>query len=53
MNERIVYENNSNYSQLSYGAQYANRMEVLPINPTPYANANVHDLVPHVTDNYS
>jgi hypothetical protein len=28
-------------------------MEVPPINPTPYANANVHDSVPHVTDNYS
>lgn len=26
-------------------------MEVPPINPTPYANANAHDSIPHVTDN--
>jgi hypothetical protein len=28
-------------------------MEVPPINPTPYANANVHDSVPHVAPIYS
>lgn len=48
VNERIGYVDANysvNYRQFSYGAKYGSRVEILPINSTPYANAHTHNLV--------
>ena len=55
LNDRIGYSDANysiNYSQFSYGVQYANKTEVLPINSTSYVNASFHNSTSHVTNNY-
>jgi hypothetical protein len=53
MNERIGYDDANylaNYSQFSYGAQYADRIEVPPTNSASYSNANAHDSASYVNN---
>lgn len=56
VNEKIGHANSSyqaSYSQPSYAAQNANRVEFASTFSAPYVNANNHDLASNVHSNYS